>query len=439
MLDKLKNIYSSIPKENLKSLKYIPDFVLFGSSYVKFKKEVSFDRKIVAKNLLGVLEYSRKHTIYGKDNIPKDFSVNEVFEVLNSLPVTTSKDLSNNIDYFKSNEFNKHNSYFTTTGGSGRNPTNILLSNESFGIEWAHMHHIWSAAGYNKKLHPKLTLRGNVLKGGKLFEFNPIYNEYVVNTYKMSQDNFQVYFDLIIEKGIKYIHGYPSLIKEFYNYAINDKLNIKLDGVFLASEELSVKGKSIMKDVLKGEIVSWYGQTEKVILAQDFVGNNKFKVFTSYGYPTIHNPDENNFGEILGTTFINKALPLIKYSTGDFGSLVEIENSIYLENIRGRWGKDFIYLTSDKRISTTAINLHSLVQKEILFYQIHQKEYGKIKINILPKKSINLSTEQIVNVFKKDLKGKLDDFEVEYKIVQSSGDILRSIRGKMIMLVQDIH
>jgi phenylacetate-CoA ligase len=439
MLDKVKNIYSSIPKENFKFLKLIPNRLLFGSSYGKFKNKVSFDKKRIAKNLFKILEYSREYTLHGNEHIPKDFSINEVFDVLKSLPIITSKDLSNNIKYFQSKEFNKYNSYYTTTGGSGRNPTTILLSNESFGTEWAHMHHIWNVSGYNKRLHPKLTLRGNVLKKEKLFEFNPIYNEYVANTYKMNQDNFDIYIDLINKKGIKYIHGYPSLVKEFCNYMINGKYKVKLDGIFLGSEGISVEDKSMLKITYDGEVVSWYGQTEKVILAQDFTGNNKFKVFTSYGYPSIHNADKENFGEILGTTFINKALPLIKYSTGDFGSLIEKENALFLENIKGRWGKDFIYLTSDKKISTTAINLHSLIQKEILFYQIHQKEYGKLKIKILPKKSTNLSSEEITDSFKSDLKGKLDDFKVEYKIVERSSEILRSIRGKMIMLIQEIN
>ena len=110
-----------------------------------------------------------------------------------------------------------------------------------------------------------------------------------------------------------------------------------------------------------------------------------------------------------------------------------------MENIKGRWGKDFIYLTSNKKISTTTLNLHSLIQKEILFYQIHQKEYGKINIKILPKKSTHLSAEQIVDIFKKEFKIKLDDFEIDYKIIESSKEILRSIRGKMIMLVQEIR
>ena len=42
MLDKLKYIYSSVRAENFKVLRFIPDRMLFGSSYGKFKKEISF-------------------------------------------------------------------------------------------------------------------------------------------------------------------------------------------------------------------------------------------------------------------------------------------------------------------------------------------------------------------------------------------------------------
>ena len=68
----------------------------------------------------------------------KTFFFDEAKQVLAELPLISSSDLSNNLDYFISNEFKSNNSYLTTTGGTGRNPTSILLSNESFGTEWAH-------------------------------------------------------------------------------------------------------------------------------------------------------------------------------------------------------------------------------------------------------------------------------------------------------------
>lgn len=437
MLDKFKKIYTFLPGSSFKFLKYAPDSILFGRSYTRYRNEVSFNKNVISTNLFNTLVYARENTRYGSEHIPKGLVIEDVFEVLNDLPIITSKDLSDNLDYFKSREYNYRNSYKTTTGGTGRNPTTVLLSNDSFGVEWAHMHHIWKEAGY-KRRQVKLTLRGNIVKGDKLFDFNPIYNEYVVNAYRINKDNFHVYRDLINRKGIEFIHGYPSLVKEFHNYMRENMHKIKMKGLFLGSEGISTDDKAMLKTAFDAKVISWYGQTEKVVLAQDFDCNNVFKVFTSYGYPCIHNADENNFGEILGTTFVNKALPLIKYATGDFGSIVEKDDFLYLENIKGRWGKDFVYLSKDKRISTTAINLHSAIQTQILFYQIYQKEYGVLEIKILPKKNLKYSEKEMLNLFKSDIQAKLADFSIHFKIAKGSDEIVRSARGKMIMLVQEL-
>lgn len=438
MLDKLKSFYSALPKQRVKFLKYVPDKILFGKSYLFTKKNLSFDLSRFHEGVYQTLLYSRNNTEYGKETLPKDIHSNEAIQILNELPFVSSNDLAKNIEYYSSKEFNKLNSYYATTGGTGRNPTTILLSNESYGIEWAHMHAIWSVSGYKRKKAAKLTLRGNVIKGDKYFDYNPIYNEFVVNTYKMSRENFSVYLNLIDRYKIKYLHGYPSLIKEFYEYCQLHHANVKFKAIFFGSEGISAQEKINISKYFQAIPVSWYGQTEKVILAQDFSATNHFKVFSSYGYPRIINPDENGFGEIVGTTFVNNALPLINYKTGDFGRLINDGKSIYIADIKGRWGKDYVYLNDKKRIPTASINLHSLIQSEILFYQIHQKKYGELLIKILPKKDTKLTKMELISIFTNDMKDKLKDFQVNYLIVENEKEIKRSARGKMIMLVQEL-
>ena len=231
------------------------------------------------------------------------------------------------------------------------------------------MHKIWEYAGYNRHTDVKLTIRGKSIKGDSLVEYNPIYNEIVVDSFKLKKDNFHNIIDIIQKYKIKYIHGYPSLLKELMDYCKYFKLHFQLKGIFLGSEGSSVDEKSVLQNFFQCQVVSWYGQTEKITLAIDHSSNGVYRVFTSYGLPGIHNPDEHGFGEITGTTFINKALPIIKYRTGDYGNLIKNKH-VYLTNIQGRWGKDFIFLNHDKKIPTTSINLHSPIQNEILFYQI---------------------------------------------------------------------
>jgi phenylacetate-CoA ligase len=431
MLKQLKAVYDFLPKKYLTFLKYIPDRVLFGQSYINWKSKISFDKNLVNKNLYETLLYAKKHTMYGKDNIPDYLTEENSIETLNLLPIITSYDIATNLDYYVSDEFNKFNSYYTTTGGTGRNPTTLLLSNELFGIEWAHVHHIWSFAEYDRKKHIKLTLRGKSLKGEKLVEYNPIYNELVVDTFKVKLSNFSVLLNELKKYDIKYIHGYPSLVKEYMIYFENFNYKPKLNGILLASEGVSVEDKQLMKDFFNCKVISFYGQSERALLAVDIEANDLHRVYTSYGYPRVVD------GELMITSFVNRALPLINYKIGDGAEIVEDKENIYITNLTSRWGKDFIYLDKNKKISTAAINLHSMIQKEILYYQIHQREFGKIEIRVLQSEYSNIGGEKLIKIFSNEMKEKLKDFELDIKLVREN-DIVKSGRGKMMLLVQDL-
>ncbi len=432
MLATMKQIYDVLPKKYLKFLRYIPDRLLFGKSYIEWKSKVSFDKNLIDQNLFDTLNYAREHTAYGKDHIPKKFDISEVKTILESLPMVSAYDIATNLDYYTSDEFNRFNSYTTTTGGSGRNPTTLLLSNELFGIEWAHIHHIWSFAGYKRQRDTKLTLRGKSLKGDKLAEYSPIYNELVVDTYKINHTNFKQLLDEIKKYNIKYIHGYPSLVKEYMGYFKMYGYIPKLNGIFLASEGSSVDEKKAMTDFFGCKVISFYGQSERALIAVDIEANGIHKVYTSYGYPRVVD------GELVVTSFVNRAMPLINYQIGDGAEIFEDEHFLYLKNLTGRWGKDFIYLTKEKKISTTAINFHSPIQSEILYYQIHQKEFGKIEVRLLQKITSTISPDNIISIFKDEFNTKLKEFEINVRVVHED-EIIKSHRGKMILLVQDLQ
>lgn len=431
MLSQLKKIYDNLPKDKLKILKYIPDKILFGNSYLSSKNKISFDKKIIDKNLLEILNYSRINTQFGKDHIPNNLTIQNVRKVLENIPLVSSLDLSKNLDYYISSEYKNKKSYLATTGGTGRNPTSILLSNKSFGIEWAHIHNIWSLAGYKKSKHLKLSLRGKSLKDNKLIEFNPVYNELVVDTFKVNNTNFKQFIDEIKKYNIQYIHGYPSLIKEFITYFKKHDYTPNIKGIFLGSEGATVSEKKQMKDFFNCKVIHWYGQTEKVALAVDIEANGMFRVYTSYGYPRVVD------GELISTSFVNYALPLINYKMGDGAEIIEDDKYIYLNNIQSRRGKDFVYLSEDKKYSLTGLKLHSILPKDILLFQIHQYEYGNIDLKIVPSLNKNKSIEEIEKVFCTHISKTLQGVKVNI-IFSKEHEIIKSHRGKMILLVQDL-
>jgi phenylacetate-CoA ligase len=106
--------------------------------------------------------------------------------------------------------------------------------------------------------------------------------------------------------------------------------------------------------------------------------------------------------------------------------------------LKGRSGKDFIYLDENKKIPTASINLHSQIQNEIVFYQIHQKEFAKIEIRVLQKVTSTMDSEELLKTFSNEMREKLKDFEIDVKLVNND-EIVKSHRGKMIFLVQELN
>ena len=438
MYKQLKQLYEFLPKKNLVFLRFLPNDILFGKSYSLWKDKITFEADILQINLYNLLNYVRENTQYGSEILKDKIYLDEVFSYYDSLPFLSSENLVNDFLYYTSKKFSRINSYATTTGGTSRKITNILLSNDSYGIEWSHGHSMFSFANYSMKQNVKLSLRGKKLSESKLIDFNPLHNEVVIDTFRMNKNNFVKLYKELKKYDFKYIHGYPSLVKEFISYMKLNDFTLNLKGVFLNSEGISLEEKQEISHFFNTKVISWYGLSEKVLLAIDIEMTNKFKVYTSYGYPSIKDFNSDGFGEIVGSTFVNMALPLVKYRTGDFGRIENYNNNIFLCDISGRWGKDFVYIDETKKVPTSSINLHGEVQKYIQFYQIHQTEYNRILFKILPKCEIDITHKKLLKLFSSEINKKLSESQLDYIIVNEEKDLYRTEIGKMPLLVQDL-
>ena len=431
MLGYIKKIYEMMPKEALGFLRYVPDRFLFGRSYAQWQNKISCDSRVLQHNVYETLKYVQMHTDYGRDHIPSTLTLENSLDLLEQLPCVTSHDLATNLSYYTSDEFNHLNAYTTTTGGTGRNPTTLLLSNELYGIEWAHIHEIWSHLDYKRERDLKLTLRGKTLKGDKLLEYNPLYNELVVDIFKVNASNALTLINQLKAYPIAFIHGYPSLIKQYIEYFKAHNYRPKLQGVFMTSEMATLDDKALVKTYFQCRVVSFYGQSERALLAADFEGDGRYKVYTSYGYPRIVD------GELVVTSFVNRALPLVNYAIGDGASLIKENNELFLTHLTSRRGKDFIFLDKDTKVTMTLFGLHSTIHEHILFVQTHQREYGKIEVKLLPKPSSTLNPTDLCTEYQKQLQERLPDFDITICVVKED-QIIKSSRGKMMQLIQEL-
>ena len=164
-------------------------------------------------------------------------------------------------------------------------------------------------------------------------------------------------------------------------------------------------------------IYSWYGHSEKCILAGECEVSQEYHIFPQYGLAEII--DENGRpitepgipGRLLGTSFITFAMPFIRYLTDDWAQWAEGDRCqcgrAYkrITKVSGRWNQEVIVGKSGGLIPVAALNLHSAIYTKIQQFQFYQDEPGKAILRIVPSKSYHKDDDerQIMTEFRQKI------------------------------------
>jgi len=425
-----------------------------------FKRQLEFiqkTEKLSREKLLRLQEQELwkiiKHAV---KNIPfyRNIKLNPsetAFKNLQKFPIIDKETIQNNLDKFIVGDIPKNKRYYVTTGGTSGRPLGFYLDNSTYGKEWAFIVSLWKRVGY--KLGDKIVaFRGVEFKNAKksgFWQINPIYNALELSPFHMSDKNLSVYLEKIRKWKPAFIHGYPSAITILARYI--EKNNIKdfphVKAVLAGSETIYLGQPEYIEKTLGTRFFSWYGQSEKVILAGECEYSHLYHVFPQYGYTEIIGKDEEPIpwenidekGELVGTSFINFVMPFIRYRTEDFATIggwgcnkCKREYPLISE-VRGRWMQEILVGKSRALISMTALNMHSDALKNVYRFQFHQREIGKVVLKLQV-------TEEFTEKDKKAILEQLfmkvgDELDINIEIVD---EIKLSPRGKSLWVVQNL-
>ena len=93
--------------------------------------------------------------------------------------------------------------------------------------------------------------------------------------------------------------------------------------MFCGSEQLTVDQKRILESVFQCRAIRWYGHSERAVLAAEGTHSELYYFWPHYGFVEFGEPDEDGLREVIGTTFDNLAMPLVRYRTGDYVRLAK--------------------------------------------------------------------------------------------------------------------
>ena len=318
--------------------------------------------------------------------------------------------------------------YRLNTGGSSGEPTAFWADADCWAREWAHMHTIWEMLGYDYR-DIKLAIRGKNL-GKRPFSYNPVHNEYIINTYLSVKDYAPKLERLFKKRNVKWFHGYPSSIYQFIlecEVAFGkDRVKELFGGVkgLLLSSEFPLPYMKEKFDEYGLKWISWYGHTEMCVLAYDKDCTNRYRPFATYGLAEVEN------GHLIGTSFHNFDMPLIRYDTGDLVEATKVSDGGMVEEFAIKEGRsgDFIEDKNGKKIPLTALifGRHHKAFDVADYIQIGQAEPGKATLYVTAKAGvINASLSSLF-----DLSNVNVDFE--FKILDQP---VRTSLGKLKLRV----
>ncbi len=325
--------------------------------------------------------------------------------------------------------------YIANTGGSSGTPLNFYITPRLIPKEWAHMHTIWSKLGYDQSML-KLAFGGRNL--GKIsLSYDGLRHQFSVNVYKGFDQILPDLREVLKNRIIFYLHGYPSALAEF---ALNcekhapDVVNClkkSLRGAFLGSEYPA----SIYRDRIEGVFgiptVSWYGHTERAILAWEKYEKYVYYPFQTYGFCEVIPNSETGGWRLIGTSYGNYASPFIRYDTGDNVEPVEIRDGLLISfRVRSGRSGEFVVDRQGAKIPLTALifGRHHRLFDIARFIQVRQPKDGEMTVVVTLKESL-----PSVFVFEEWFDNTGLDMRIEFEVVPSP---VLSASGKVTLKIR---
>lgn len=235
--------------------------------------------------------------------------------------------------------------------------------------------------------------------GRRVLTYNPMGNIMYLNLAQVRVDAAAM-VSLLRSFRPAVLRGYPSAIVQAAEYILREGWSGSiptLKRVFLASEQVFTSQVSLIREAFGVPVSSHYGLSERVALIQQCPSGSLFHIMPEYSYVEILGEDGNpvtqggEIGLIVGTSFCNRAVPLIRYQTADWAVVADDQKCPdcgrsfkSVCRIEGRSG-DFVRTPSGKVWSPTAIEWVNNVQRPtIRESQIWQTDVDQIVILIVP-------------------------------------------------------
>lgn len=375
---------------------------------------------------------------------PKDI---QDFKDLEQLPTMNRDTVRDNFNDLCARNYSSRQFQYVTTGGSSGTPLALYLeSGVTDAKEWAFMKTQWDRVGYRFRDKCAIFRGYKVPVSDNAFWKSQLFGRWMLfSSYDVNSQNLPSYVQKLKTYNPKFIQAYPSTISLLAKY-INESNTRSLpaiNAILCGSENLFPMQRKLLEETFDTKVYSWYGLTEKVVLAGECEVSKHYHIFPEYGITELINENgetiKSGSGEIIGTGFNNYAMPLIRYNTNDVGKMLNKKCSCcreypLFEYIEGRT-QDFVFTKNNSKITLRGLifRQHINAFSRIKDFQVIQEKKGELIFKIVKSSQFNSTDElEILNIVQSITHNQLD-------IVFDYVDFIsKTERGKHRFLIQNL-
>lgn len=402
-------------------------------------------REIQLSRLKDLLGYVKEHVPYYEE-CESDISQNDIREIedIEGLPFIT-KALTKESPHKLISKENFRGLTKKTTGGSTGEPVTIWKTPYAMGKELAATWRGYSWAGIEigdrQGRFWGVPYIEKDKQRAKLTDF--ICNRKRCSAFSFDEQSLKKYTEELSMFNPVYFYGYVSMLAEYARFfrENNTKPPFKLRSIVSTSEVLSSYHREIIEDVFDVKVFNEYGSGELGTIGHE-CEKGSMHISAENMIVEVLDGDrickEGEVGELVVTELNNRAMPLIRYRTGDFASLsykaCPCGRSLpIIEHIAGR-AYDMV-LNKDGRTFHGEFFMYIFEEAKrknlgIAAFQVIQLEINKIKVKIKPEAGYGVETETLIE--DRIRSGFSSDVVLEFEKVES---IPREASGKMRLIV----
>jgi phenylacetate-CoA ligase len=451
----LLRLYEAAPQP-VKSLagrvyRALPTRVRYGAAFERFQDEAraveSWDAQAIERYQVAAIRESllaAAEAPFYRDRFAAFKLEPEKFESLEQLkdyPVLTKQDLIEHREALANPRFGAAQRLYITTGGSSGVPVGFYLhKGVSRPKEQAYLEAQWSRRGWRAGERTAV-IRGMVTSStadGRISSYDATRNWLILSSYHLTDARAPEYLAAMNRFRPKHLHAYPSaaLMLARWMEAEGKTFDFPLTSVLCGSEKLTAEAQAYLERVFGARVFHWYGHSERVVLAAEGRTSNHLYFWPTYGYAELGEEDADGHREIIGTSFHNHVMPLVRYRTGDFVKIADpSQTELPWLEVSAVVGRDYEFLVSatGRRISLTAINMHDRIFDGLYAVQFAQERAGTVEFRYQAGPRWQSSREQSVRA---GLLKKLgDDFELQLREVP---EVEKTQGGKARWLVSKL-